>query len=379
MDTERFVFYVPTQESIGTRLEEDKCKLLVGEPWTFLEYNALMPAVSVLMPCYNAAETIDEALRSLAFQSLTNFEIVAVDDGSTDTTPQILRDWSARDERMRIISQEHTGIVEALNTGLEACRAPYVVRMDSDDRCHPERLTRQVAFIKAHPEIDLVSCRVTGFPKEQVREGFQIYLDWLNSLLTDEDIRREIFVESPLPRPSVTFRREAVLQAGGYQDHGWAEDYDLWLRMYLRGTHFAKLPQVLLEWRESPERLTRRDSRYSLENFLRAKAHYLVRGPLAGHDAVIMWGAGMTGRRLSKHLVRQKAPLVCYIDVDERKIGGTLRGLPVLSPDELPTCWSRWKNPVLLSAVGARGARILIRQQLTTFGLREGKDWWGVA
>ena len=338
-----------------------------------------MPAVSVLMPCYNAAETIDEALRSLAFQSFTNFEIVAVDDGSTDATPQILRDWSVRDERMRIISQEHTGIVEALNAGLEACRAPYVARMDSDDRCHPERLTRQVAYLKAHPEIDLVSCRVAGFPKEQVREGFQIYLDWLNSLLTDEDIRREIFVESPLPHPSVTFRREAVLQAGGYQDHGWAEDYDLWLRLYLRGTRFAKLPLVLLEWRESPERLTRSDSRYSLENFLRAKAHYLVRGPLAGHDAVIMWGAGMTGRRLSKHLVRLDAPLVCYIDVDERKIGGTLRGLPVLSPDELPTCWSRWDNPVLLSAVGARGARKLIREQLTTFGLREGKDWWGVA
>jgi hypothetical protein len=251
--------------------------------------------------------------------------------------------------------------------------------MDSDDRCHPERLTRQVAYLKAHPEIDLVSCRVVGFPKEQVREGFQIYLDWLNSLLTDEDIRREIFVESPLPHPSVTFRREAVLQAGGYQDHGWAEDYDLWLRLYLRGTRFAKLPQVLLEWRESPERLTRSDSRYSLENFLRAKAHYLVRGPLVGHDAVIMWGAGMTGRRLSKHLVRLNAPLVCYIDVDERKIGGTLRGLPVLSPDELPTCWSRWDNPVLLSAVGARGARKLIREQLTNLGLREGKDWWGVA
>lgn len=338
-----------------------------------------MPGISVLLPCYNAAATLPEALKSLGSQTLADFEIVAVDDGSSDVTPDILREWARGDPRLRILRQAHGGIIAALNAGLGTCEAPLVARMDADDRAHPGRLERQVAFLEAHPEIDVVSCRVAGFPAGQVRQGFAIYIDWLNGLLTDEDIRREMFVESPLPHPSVVFRRQAVLEVGGYQEHGWAEDYDLWLRLYLAGAHFAKLPEVLLEWREHPERLTRLDSRYSLENFLRLKAFYLRRGPLADREAVFVWGAGMVGRRLGKHLARQGAPLKGFIDIDPRKVGRRRRGLPILAPEELPDWWGRYRRPALLAAVGARGARALIRARLEGFGLREGLDWWGAA
>jgi FlaA1/EpsC-like NDP-sugar epimerase len=87
----------------------------------------------------------------------------------------------------------------------------------------------------------------------------------------------------------------------------------------------------------------------------------------------------MTGRRLSKHLVRQELPLVAFIDIDPKKIGRTKRGLPVLPPEELPVWWGRYQNPALLAAVGARRARSLIRARLTKIGMIEGKDWWGVA
>lgn len=337
------------------------------------------PTVSVLMPCYNAAGTLEEALESLAAQSLANFEVIVVDDGSEDGSPEILRKWAKKDPRFDWIPRPHAGIVPTLNAGLEACRAPLVARMDADDRAHPERLARQVELLQADTDLTLASCLVAGFPAGQVREGFRVYLRWLNSLVTNCQIRREIFVESPLPHPSVMFRRDRVLQAGGYQDRGWPEDYDLWLRLYTAGARFAKVPEVLLEWREHPRRLTRVDSRYSLENFLRAKAHYLALGPLAGRDAVIVWGAGMMGRRLSKHLVRQNAPLVAFIDVDPGKIGRTRRGRPILPPEALPEWCSRFQQPVVLAAVGARGARRLIRRRLNDFGLQEGRDWWGVA
>jgi hypothetical protein len=169
------------------------------------------------------------------------------------------------------------------------------------------------------------------------------------------------------------------MDAGGYQDHGWAEDYDLWLRLYLRGASFAKLPEMLVEWREHPQRLTRTDARYSLENFLRAKAHYLALGPLRGRDAVVIWGAGMIGRRLARQLEYQGAPLVAFIDIDPRKIGRTRRSLPILPADALLDWLRRYRNPVILAAVGIRGARSLIRQQLSGMGLSEGQDWWGTA
>jgi glycosyltransferase involved in cell wall biosynthesis len=338
-----------------------------------------MPAISVLMPCYNTADTLEEALESLLGQTFSDFEIVAVDDGSTDHTITILQGWQRRDLRLRVMHQAHAGILVALNRGLAACQAPLVTRMDSDDRSHPERLARQAAFLEANPDVDVAGCLVEGFPPGQVREGYRIYMDWLNSLVTDEDIRREIFVESPLAHPSVMFRRAVVERSGGYQEHGWAEDYDLWLRLYLGGRHFGKVPQVLLAWREHPERLTRRDGRYSLENFLRAKAYYLALGPLADRSAALIWGAGMMGRRLSKHLLRQGVPLRGFIDIDPRKIGRTRRGLPIMGPEKLAGWWQAQDKPVLLAAVGSRGARGIIRANLQVLGLREAEDWWAVA
>jgi glycosyltransferase involved in cell wall biosynthesis len=338
-----------------------------------------MPVVSVLMPCYNAVATLSSALESLNRQTLQDFELIIVDDGSTDGSLALMRSWAAADARIKLVNQVHGGIVKALNTGLEACQAGYVARMDADDLAHPNRLSGQVSFLDQHPDTALVSCRVRGYPPEKVRQGFEVYLEWQNSLLTDEDIRREIFVESPFAHPSVVIRKDWLLQVGAYQDHGWPEDYDLWLRLYLAGARFVKLPKVLLEWRDHAARLTRQDSRYSLENFLRLKAYYLLRGPLRGRETVFLWGAGMLGRRLSKHLLRQGAPLSAFIDIDPRKVGRTRRGLPVLSSQDLPGWWHRSPKPVLLAAVGARGARQLIRQQLTQYGLREAVDWWSVA
>ncbi len=338
-----------------------------------------MPTVSVLMPCYNAARTLPEALDSLSGQTFPDFEVIAVDDGSNDDTLLILQERAERDGRLHVIRRPHVGLVASLNAGLDSCKSPYVARMDADDWSHPERLSRQVAYLEAHPEVCVVSCLVEGFPDEHVRQGFRLYIDWLNSLVSDEDIRREMFVESPLPHPSVIFRRDVITQAGGYRECVWAEDYDLWLRLYLAGERFAKLPDYLLKWREHPERLTRTDSKYSLENFLRAKAFYLVRGPLLGRDAVIVWGAGMVGRRLTKQLEGQNAPLAVFVDIDPLKIGRSRRGLPIIAPEELTDWWKRFSCPILLAAVGARGARQLIRHRLEQMGLREGRDWWGVA
>ena len=335
----------------------------------------IYPTVSVLLPCYNAASTLEEALASLEEQTLADYEVIAVDDGSTDHTLELLQSWRRRDPRYKILSRPHQGIIPALNAGLAECHAAYVARMDADDHCTAERMALQAQFLDENPETALVGCLVRGFPAEQVREGFRIYMEWQNSLVEDADIRREMFIESPFAHPSVMFRKEWVESAGGYQEHGWPEDYDLWLRLYLAGAHFGKVPQVLLEWREAPQRLTRTDSRYSLENFLRLKAHALTQGPLRGREAAFIWGAGMMGRRLGKQLQHRKAPLAAYIDIDPKKIGHTRRGLPILAPEELPGWWKRFSNPILLAAVGARGARPLIRARLEEYRLVEGEDW----
>jgi len=340
---------------------------------------AKRPRLSVLLPVFNAEDTLHEALESLRRQTFQDFEIVAIDDGSTDSTPRLLAAWATREPRLRVVRRPHHGVVAALQAGLALCRAPLVARMDADDIALPQRLAAQVSFLEAHPQVAVVGCQVEPFPPHRVGQGLRRYLAWQNALLDDAAIRREIFVESPLTHPSVVFRREVVLSVGGYRDPGWPEDYDLWLRLYLAGARFGKIPQVLLRWRERPNRLTRIDPRCTTENLQRAKAFYLAHGPLTDRDAVFLWGAGPTGRRLGRMLLSFGVPLRAYIDIDPRKIGRTRHGLPVHAPEALSKLWAEAHHPALVAAVGAAGARALIRQRLKAQGLIEGEDWWFAA
>lgn len=331
------------------------------------------------MPCYNAEGTVDEAVRSILGQTFSNFELIAVDDGSTDSTNERLKDWAGKDPRVRVLSLKHGGIIEVLNAGIVACRAELIARIDADDRALPERLERQMQFMAEHSDIAVVGSYVEAFPDEQVQEGIRQYVAWLNGLDTPDLIARDIFVESPLAHSSTMIRADWLQRVGGYQEHGWPEDYDLWLRMHLAGAQMGKVPEVLLEWREHPGRLTRTDGRYSVENFLRAKAHYLCQGPLVDREAVIIWGAGQMGRRLSKHLERGGASLVAFVDIDPKKIGSAKRGLPIHSTEDLPELVKQYRDPVVLASVGSRGARGLIRERLNEMGLEETRDYWAVA
>ena len=333
------------------------------------------PRISVLMPVYNAAGTLPESLQSIAAQTLGDFEVIAVDDGSDDDSGTILEAWGRGDRRIRPVRAGRVGLVEALNLGLSRCRGEWVARMDADDRMHPDRLARQAALLESRPEISVAGSLVELFADGTVGEGMKVYEAWLNSLVEPEDIAREIYIESPIAHPSAMVRRDELVELGGYRDAGWPEDYDLWLRFHAAGRRFAKVPEVLLYWREHGARLTRTDSRYSVENFLRVKAHFLVNGPLQDRDGLIVWGAGQTGRRLTRHIVRTGRPVDAFVDISPRKIGGRMREAPVIGPDELPSTWNRYRRPVLIVAVSSRGARKLIRQALTDLGLTEVEDY----
>jgi glycosyltransferase involved in cell wall biosynthesis len=335
------------------------------------------PTVSVLLPVHDAVNHLEGSIASLGRQTFSDYEVVAVDDGSNDGSAELLDEWAKRDDRVTVIHRDHEGLVAALNAGLDRCQAPFLARMDADDISHPRRLELQVAELEDQPWLDAVSSWIRHFPWHGVGEGFRIYEDWLNSLVSPEAISRERFVESPVAHPSVMVRREEVDRVGGYEDNGWPEDFDLWLKLLEAGASIAKIERYLYFWREHEQRLTRTDSRYSVENFLRCKAEYLLRGPLDGRTKVVIWGAGQTGRRISKHLLRGGAPIEAFVDIDPKKIGSTLREIPIIAPEEL--VGSVDNDSAVLAAVASRGARQLIRQRLRTIGLREGREFWCVA
>jgi glycosyltransferase involved in cell wall biosynthesis len=333
-----------------------------------------LPQVSVLLPVRNEAEHLPATLASLYRQSLTDWELVAVDDGSSDATATILSNAAAEDSRIKLFKRPAQGLVAALNFGLEQCRAKLVARLDGDDICHPRRLEQQYATMNQDPRLDLLGCRVRHFPRPQLQGGMLAYESWQNSLLEHRQIQRDLFVESPFAHPSVIYRKEAVTSLGGYREMEWAEDYDLWLRMAETGARFARLPQTLLYWRDRPQRLTRTASNCSLAAFRRCKIHFLRRGPLANSDSVWIWGAGSEGKLWRKSLAEVGIKVSGWIDVDSKKIGRDLHRAQVVSHLDIPA-----EHPLILACVGTRGVRKQIRDFCATAGMLEGTDYLCVA
>jgi len=331
------------------------------------------PRISTVLPCYNAAPTLARALDSLVRQTCSAIEIVVVDDGSSDATPGIVHAYASHDARVRVLQQPHAGIVAALNAGIAAARGALIARMDADDVCHPERFARQAAFLDAQPGVDVLGCGVqfVGAPHAG---GYARHVAWLNSLHTHEDIALNRFRESPFAHPAVMFRRALVAAHGGYREGPFPEDYELWLRWLDAGVRMASLPDVLLDWHDTPGRLSRRDPRYDAEQFYALKAGYLARW-LARHNphhpCVIIGGAGRVTRRRAAHLAEHGIAVAAYADIDPRKIGRMIHGVPVLAPEDLPPP----EQCFVIPYVASRGAPDAWCTLLNARGFQRGRSW----
>src|SRR5690606_34513044 len=278
------------------------------------------PRVSILLPCRDAAPWLPDTITSIDAQTFQDFEIIAVDDGSTDGTSALLADWAAQDPRVHVLHEPPLGIVAALQRGVDAARGEILVRMDADDIAYSHRIERQVALLDERPEIGACGTLVRYFPRTDVQGGAQRYEDWTNSPVDHDDIVRDIFIECPIAHPTLAIRRTVLEQVGGYVDNSWPEGYDLTLRLWLAGLRMAKVPEVLLRWRERPGRASRTEIRYSEDAFRRCKVHYLKQTLLAGRDGVVVWGAGPVGKAFALELQRQDVRVSAFVELDPRKV-----------------------------------------------------------
>lgn len=332
----------------------------------------MTPRVSVLLPVRGAAPHLRAALRTLRWQDLVEHEVVLIDDGVTAAARATIDVAMARDPRVRRIPCSGSGLVAALNTGLAAARGDALARMDADDLCHPQRLSTQLAALRSI-EAAVVGCGVRSFPRRRVTPRWRDYEAWLNGLVTPAQHRRDLFVESPLCHPSVMLRRELLRDLGGYRQGDFPEDYELWLRCAARGVALCKVPRPLLLWRDSSARLTRTDPRYRPQAFRRLKATHLRDQHHLESRGLVLWGAGEEGKALGRALVEVGVAPRCYVDIDPRKIGGRVGGVPVVSPEARP--WRGQPAPLVVVAVGTPGARETVRSGVAGCGLTEGSDF----
>jgi len=207
------------------------------------------PAVSVIMPVHNGQLTLSEAVNSILAQTFGDFELIAIDDGSTDQSLSILKKFAAEDPRVRIISRPNTGIAGALNDAISQSSGEFLARMDADDISLPQRFEKQIAFMREHPEVVLLGSRVL------LVEPFGTPLYETNHETENEKIAAELLrgVGWAVVHPVAMMRATAVRAAGGYRaDRVPIEDLDLFLRLSEIGS-LANLPDVLLHYRQHLE------------------------------------------------------------------------------------------------------------------------------
>jgi hypothetical protein len=308
-------------------------------------------------------------------QSFSSFELLVVDDGSTDETPDMLRAQADADSRVQVLRQEARGIVAALELARQKARGRNLARMDADDIALPGRLEAQVELMEADRRLVVVGTQVAYFPREKVRVGALRYERWVNSLVDHDALVRDIFVECPIPHPTFLLRASTVDLVGGYRNRKWPEDYDLVLRLWEAGGRMGKVPAVLLKWREGEARLSRSHPAYSEEAFRRCKVHHLLRTHLSAGRGVMVWGAGPVGKAFARELQAQGGHLVAFVDLDPRKIGQEIHGAPVIPPTEAIACGDAFS----VAAVGKGRAREEIRSALTELGREEMEDFVAVA
>lgn len=260
-----------------------------------------VPAVSVLMAVRDGARHLPRTLDSLSAQTFRDFELIAVDDGSTDETPSILSAMAARDPRVRVLRNEvGIGLPASLNRGLEAVRAPIVARADGDDIYHPDRLARQYAHLAANPGIGVLSCGYNRIDAEGRRRDTRIPVQGPARL------RFRMLFMNPLLHSGAMFRLDPVLAAGGYDPAYWtAQDSDLWARLSA-GTPMDNLPDILVDYRVHDTSImrTRGDGgqRLSLTVPARLQAAYLgSEAPHAAEAAALFQSFGW----LDRHTIRR--------------------------------------------------------------------------
>jgi glycosyltransferase involved in cell wall biosynthesis len=326
------------------------------------------PLVSVILPCHNAAATLEAAVSSVVAQSFRDWELIIFDDGSTDASPEVAERLATEDARIRVVASEHGGIVVALQRACALARGEFLARMDADDYSYPNRLTKQMATMADDKEVALCGTLVRSVG-EEVGPGRRRYDAWLNAVVTHEEMVRELFIECPVAHPTFLLRRSSFEAVGGYEDHGWAEDYDLCMRLVQAGGRLAKVQEVLLDWWDSPGRLSMMDDRYSPRQFRALKRHYLRKGPLKDSGRFFQWGAGEVG----KQWLREWRPVRpgAVVDINPRKIGTSIHDTPVIAPEELPGPGDAFT----VVAVGAPGAREDIRGWFSPRGYTEGEDY----
>lgn len=325
--------------------------------------------ISVILPFHNARLTIVNAIQSILHQTYEDFELLIINNNSTDLSKDISIEFASKDTRIKLLSETQQGVVFAANTGMKAAKGQYITRMDADDIAHPERLERQLNHLISHPDIAISATQVHYKTANEDLNDFSHFIDWSNKLTSWNDIYQNRFVEFPVVNPTLMFRRFLLEEVGYLKEGGFPEDYEWFLRAIDKGFKIEKLPLPLLDWHDSSSRLTRTDPRYKSDAFFRIKTEYLAKHlKNINQTKVWIWGAGKLGLKRSQLLLNHGIEILGYIDI---KKGKQLNGFSCVHFEDIQI----ETQPFIISYITNRNKRDEVRSFLESKGYQESENY----
>lgn len=332
-----------------------------------------MPKISVLMSVYNGEEFIAESIQSILNQTFKDFELIIVDDGSTDNTVDIIKSFD--DPRIKLFTlKENVGVGAALNYGLRKVTGKYIAKVDSDDINHPTRLLKQKEYLDKHKDIDLVKTLIEYFPhNEKVAQSVRyknmknIKEKQLNQIVSPEEINKKLYWWCCIPHNSIMARAE-VIKRVGYSNVRLGEDYELFYKLNKLGYKMDTIKEILVKFRVRDTSITG-SMEYQQEyiNLIYNMKKSELESFLEESQKIYIWGTGNLGKYVFNELSQRGYKIEGFIDGIPEKQGKILYDKKVYSPGILRV---KQKNKVIVCAQPAREKIVSYLEKLGYEGIK---------
>ncbi len=330
------------------------------------------PLISIVMAAKDTEPYLEACLDSIVAQTYANWELIAVNDHSSDRTPEILRAYAAQDKRIRVFHSERPRLIPSLQTGYAQCRGALINRMDSDDKMPDYKLQVLLDEWRKHGKGTIVAGGTEHFVDEgEVGDGFRRYEQWLNEVARQGTHYEEIYQECVIPSHCWLIHKEDFDAVGAFDPIVYPEDYDLCFRFYRQGLKVIGLDKVLHYWRDRSNRISRTWEEYKDNRYFELKLRYFYELDRDHNRPLVLWGAGRNGKDMAKLLLKNDDHFHWVCD-NEKKIGKDIYGVRMEHFERIASL----NNPQIMIVVTSPDDKIEIRRQLAAWGKRPVADFW---
>ncbi|GAB1857777.1 glycosyltransferase [Flavobacteriaceae bacterium MHTCC 0001] len=330
----------------------------------------LEPLVSILTPFKNTEPFLGECITSILKQTYTNWELLIVDDHSSDSSYEIVTAFAKKDHRIKLLKNTGNGIIEALKLAYKNSSGKLITRMDSDDVMMPNKLEVLKNNLLTYGKKHVATGLVTYFNKNGVGPGYKSYEAWLNGLTITGENYTEIYKECVIPSPCWMIYKEDLDTCGAFNFDIYPEDYDLTFRFYKNGYTCIPCDTMIHKWRDYDTRTSRTHVHYAQNHFTALKVHHFLDIDYSPLKNLVIWGAGTKGKLMASMFIERDIPFK-WICNNPNKIGKQIFGKQLLSFDAL----SNIKTPQSLITVANKEAQIQIRAYLNKLHLKPVTDY----